>query len=144
MEFIQSIDFTIVALIICLIYEVLGKGFNMYLLASSGNMKKEDIQGSSCLVGLFYIVFIFVLLWSPILWLPALLLIFLGMITGAVTRQPLLEVKELLASGMNPDAHAIYQKKSIARIYWTIDKILSAGLLCWMIYLHLQFLGIIA
>ena len=144
MEFIQSIDFTVVALIICFIYEVLGKTFNQYLLASTGNMKKEDIGGGSCLIGLFYIVFIFVMLWNPILWLPALLLILMGFITGIATKQPLMEVKELLATGMRADAQAIYQKKSIARIYWILDKILSSGLLVWMVYLHLQFLGIIA
>lgn len=144
MEFIQSIDFTLVGLIICFLYEAIGKSFSAYLLATTGKMKTEDIGYSNCLVGLFYIVFIFVLLWNPVLWLGAVLLIALGFITGGVTAGPLKEVKNLLASGMREDAHAIWKQKSIAKTYWTIDKVLSIGLIGWMIFLHLTTLGIIA
>lgn len=144
MEFIQSIDFTLVALVICFIYEALGKSFNNYVLASTGGMKVEDIGYSNCLVGLFYIVFIFAMLWNPILWLPALLLIAISFITGGVTRVPMQRIKELRASGVSEDYHEIKKQKSIAQVFWTIDKILSIGLLSWMIYLHLQVIGIIA
>ena len=144
MEFIKSIDFTIVALIICFLYELLGKPFTVYMLATTGQMKKEDIGYSNCLIGLFYIVFIFIMLWNSILWLPALLLIVLGFITGGVTRPPLQRVKELLVIDEQAHLFEIHQQTRIAQIYWTIDKALSVCLLGWMVFLHLQFLGIIA
>ncbi len=144
MEFIQSIDFTFVALIICILYEILGKSFRTYISATTGKMKPDDIGYSNCLLGIFYLVFIFVMLWNPILWLPALLLIVLGFITGGVTRVHIQEIKKLRETGIKEDNPLITTQKSIAKIYWTVDKLLSVTTLGWMIFLQLQFLEIIA
>jgi hypothetical protein len=141
----ELIDFTLVALIICIIYEVFGKTFTMYVDATLGKYNKaENIPTGNCLMGLFYIVFIIAMLWNPILWLPALLLMLTGFVSGGLTRVPNKTIKETLASGVKVDHPIILSQMNKVRTYWTLDKIVSTLLLGWMIFLHLQVLGVIA
>lgn len=144
MEFLQMIDFTLVGLFICVLYEIVAKPFNTYYLALTGNLKGEDVGYSNCLMGLFYIVFIFAMLWNPILWLPALLLILLGLATGGATRPAAKRVKEYLAMGISETDLRVFTQRDVMRTYFTIDKLLSLAMLGWMIFLHLQMIGIIA
>jgi len=144
MEFIQNIDFTLVGLIICFIFEAIGKFFNNYELASTGRMKPEEINWAIGCFGIFYIVFIIILLWNPLLWLPALLIILVGLITGGVSRSSLQSIKDLLDRGYKVDNITVKSHRNIARIYFIIDKVITLGLLGWMIFLHLTDLGIIA
>jgi hypothetical protein len=145
MEFIQSIDFTLVGIVLCILYETVGKPFNTYYMAvTKSNLKAEDVGSGTCLLGLFYVVFIIAMLWNPVLWVPALGLILLGLVTGGASRPAAMAIKELLASGMNEQAQPVYHQKNVLRTYFTIDKVLSLGIMAWMMYLHLSVLGIIA
>ena len=143
MEILELIDFKLVGLVLCILYEVLVKGFSTYMKALDGTLKGEPLVGGSCLLALFYIVFTIGLLWSY-LWLPALLLLLLGSLTDAVSKKPVKTILDHTKTGMRQDHIIITQQKEIVKIYFILDKIISLGLIGWMIYIHLGTLGIIA
>lgn len=138
------IDFTLVGLILCVVYEIAARSFDNYYSALIGKVRGEDISTGNCLMALFYIFFVIYLLWNPILWLPALLLIVLGILTSGVLRPITNEIKKLLKTGIPEEDTRIQQKKAVIKSYFVIDKLLSLALLGWMIYLQLTQLGIIA
>lgn len=143
MNFINSIDFPLVGLLICFLYEAFGRSFNLYTTSLSREMTPSDIPGGTCLLALFYLVFMVVMLWSPYLWFPAALLLLLGIITPTVTKPGTKKVKELIKTRKVQDTKEILRRRKHIEAAFIIDKIISLGLIGWMIFLHLQNLGLI-
>jgi hypothetical protein len=148
MNFINSIDFTLVGLVLCFLFEAMGKSFNRYSKALDLNRWMEattpkELPGGMCLFGLFYMVFTIVMLWNPYLWFPAVLLLALGVTTGIPTKVMTTNIGKYMKLRYKPTHAAVTTLKSKIKAIFIIDKLISLALLGWMIYLHLEVLGLI-
>jgi len=130
MEFLNSIDFILVGLVICLLLEVVITG-------------PSNIKPIRFLVGLFYAGFSIYLLWTPY-WRPALLLLALGVVTSSITRSLNKKYNELLAAGVEADHPYIQNITANVKANLVMDQILSIMILGWILYLHIVNLGIAA